>query len=456
MIGHNNPPRLIEYERPYLYRLQENVFFNEARYVYCEASTKAGKTHGCIVWIVEMALLNGFVGWNGWWVAPTTAQAKIAFTRIKNAVPKHFYTVNESERFIQFINGARIWFKSAEKPDNLYGEDVYAIVLDEASRCRHDSFKALRSTLTATRGLMRLIGNVKGKANWFYLMCRKIQRKQTTAEGDGQVVNAKYFRITAYDAVKAGILEADEIEDAKATLTPNDFMELYEAEAADDEDAFIGSSYVEEAAKRFDQIEAYGPLVVGADPSQGKGDPAAFAFRRGFKIMEVTEYPAMDEFAFIGECIRLVEEGYNGIMVARINVDATGFGATIVKALHMKGQKYKNIIKGFHMQQASLYPKEYGNKRAECWGEMKKALTDQQNLTAIPDDEGLAIEITCLHKKTDVAGRLLMEDKKDLKARGYDSPNKGDAASYTYAEPVSFYTEEKINYPLAMTSRVIS
>lgn len=451
-----NPSRVIEYKRPYLYRLQENIFFNEARYVYCEASTKAGKTHGCIVWICEKALLEGFPGWNGWWVAPTTSQARIAMTRIKNAIPKHFYTVNEGEKYIQFINGARIWFKSAEKPDNLYGEDVFAVVLDEASRARHDSFKALRSTVTATRGSMRMIGNVKGKSNWFYLMCRKTQRKQTTAEDDGQIVNAKYFRLTAYDAVEAGVLELAEVEDAKAMLPSNDFGELYLAEAADDEDAFIGSAYVDEAGKRYDETEAFGPLVVGGDPSQGQGDPAAFAFRRGFKIMEVTEHPTMDEFGFIGECVRLVEEGYNGIRVARINVDATGFGATIVKALHKKGERYKTVIKGFHMQQRSLYPQEYGNKRAECWGELKKALTDQENLTAIPDDEGLAIEITCLRKKTDVAGRLLMEDKDDLKARGYDSPNKGDAVSYTYAEPVSFYSEEKINYPPAMKSRVIS
>ena len=135
-----NAPQVIDYERPFLYPKQENIFFNEARYSFCEASTKAGKTHGCIVWIVEKAALEGFPGWNGWWVAPTTAQAKIAMSRIKNSLPRELYRTNESERFIEFPNGARLWFKSAEKPDNLYGEDVYCCVLDEASRARHDSF----------------------------------------------------------------------------------------------------------------------------------------------------------------------------------------------------------------------------------------------------------------------------------------------------------------------------
>jgi hypothetical protein len=164
----------------------------------------------------------------------------------------------------------------------------------------------------------------------------------------------------------------------------------------------------------------------------------------------------MDEFGFIGEVIRLVEEGHDGQKPARINIDATGFGATIVKTLHQKGQKYQDIVRGFHMQQRSTYPQEYANKRAECWGEMKKAVVSQQDLFSLPDDEGLMIEMTCIHKKTDSAGRLLMEDKDDLEKRGYSSPNKADALALCFAEPLTFYTEQKIDYPQGLKSRVIS
>jgi hypothetical protein len=63
---------------------------------------------------------------------------------------------------------AIISFKSGEKPDNLYGEDVWAVVVDEASRTREEAYWALRSTLTATGGPIRIIGNVKGRKNCFY------------------------------------------------------------------------------------------------------------------------------------------------------------------------------------------------------------------------------------------------------------------------------------------------
>jgi hypothetical protein len=48
--------------------------------------------------------------------------------------------------------------KSGEKPDGLYGEDVFAAVIDEASRMREEAWHALRSTLTATRGMRISIG----------------------------------------------------------------------------------------------------------------------------------------------------------------------------------------------------------------------------------------------------------------------------------------------------------
>ena len=92
-------------------------------------------------------------------------QAEIAFRRMKAQVTeKNFFVSNESKLTLITPVGSRIEFKSAEKPDNLYGDDVYAAVFDDASRAREDSWFALRSTLTATQGKCKLIGNVKGNS----------------------------------------------------------------------------------------------------------------------------------------------------------------------------------------------------------------------------------------------------------------------------------------------------
>jgi hypothetical protein len=214
----------IRYNRPALAFYQLDALFNDSRYALIESSTKAGKTSACLVWLIEQCL-QGKIGENYWWVAPVYSQARIAFRRLKAGLPRESYTANESELTLTLINGARIVCKSAEKPDNLFGEDCFACVVDEASRIREEAWHAVRTTLTATRGKARLIGNVRGRRNWFYKLARKAEAGET---------DMSYQKITCFDAIDAGILSEDEIEDARRQLPDNVFRELYLAEASDD------------------------------------------------------------------------------------------------------------------------------------------------------------------------------------------------------------------------------
>jgi len=169
--------------------------------------------------------MAGKAGQNFWWVAPVYPQAEIAYRRMKRGLPLGLIKTHDSDRWIELPNGTRMWFKSAEKPDNLYGEDVYAAVIDEASRCREESWHAVRSTLTATRGPIRVIGNIKGRRNWAYALARKAEAGEP---------NMSYRRITANDAIRAGFIAQDEIDQARADLPEAVFRELYLAEPSED------------------------------------------------------------------------------------------------------------------------------------------------------------------------------------------------------------------------------
>ena len=142
---------LLNYERPFLYPKQLDAIFDDRRYSFIEASTKAGKTSGCIVWITEQAL-HGQEGWNYWWVAPIYEQAKLAFNRICAKIKGNpNYTIyNSSPYTIVTPKGSKIVFRSGDDPDSLYGEDVYAVVIDEGSRMKEAAFHAILSTTTAT------------------------------------------------------------------------------------------------------------------------------------------------------------------------------------------------------------------------------------------------------------------------------------------------------------------
>ncbi len=245
-------PSLV-YERPWLYPEQLDAIFCPERYALVEASTKAGKTAGCMVWLTEQAM-QGQAGYNYWWVAPYLAQSRMVFDRLRLVLPRQVYALNESVPFIRLVNDARIWFKGGDKPDGLYGDDVYAAVIDEASRLKDEAWHAVRSTLTATRGPLRIIGNVKGRKNWFYRMAR-------VAEGGGDA-SMHYGKITAHDAVRAGILAADEIADAQRQLPAAVFRELYEAVPSDDEGNPFGLAAIEACVGPLSELA---PVVWGWD-----------------------------------------------------------------------------------------------------------------------------------------------------------------------------------------------
>jgi hypothetical protein len=218
-------PTNVEFVRPQLYPKQLEAIFSSARYSIVEASTKSGKTVGCMCWLAEQAWL-GKSGYEFWWVAPIYEQARIVFRRLKRGLTTGTFTTNESECSITLANGAVLRFKGADNPDSLYGEDVHAAVIDEATRVKEDAWFAVRSTLTATRGKVRIIGNVKGRRNWAYRLARRAEAGEP---------DMHYARITAYDAIRAGVLDQAEIDDARAQLPEQVFRELYEAEPSDDE-----------------------------------------------------------------------------------------------------------------------------------------------------------------------------------------------------------------------------
>lgn len=167
---------------------------------------------------------------NYWWVAPVYPQAKIAYRRMKRmlvqcGLPRTRWSCHETDLTITINGRGTMWFKSAEKPDNLYGEDVWGVVIDEASRMREEAWHAVQSTVTHTLAPIRLIGNVKGRGNWFYkvgLMAR---------QGEP---GTHYAKLTCWDAVEAGVLSRAEVEARQRSLPPHVFKMLYLAEPMDD------------------------------------------------------------------------------------------------------------------------------------------------------------------------------------------------------------------------------
>lgn len=344
--NHNHPdtpPLEIEYVRPDLYPKQRVALFDcpdingkTARYGICEASTKAGKTTACIAWLAEQAFTLGSLGAgrNFWWIAPVYGQARIAFVRMKRALPRGLYRADNQALTITLCNGpdplspfedgAVIAFKSGEKPDNLYGEDVFAAVLDEASRMRRESWHAVRSTLTATRGACRIIGNVKGRKNWFYDIARVAQ---------AGAADHSYMKLTAYDAVAGGVLDAAEIEDAKSQLPEDVFKELYLAEPGEDEGNPFGYSHIAACEGALSNGTLF---CAGVDLAKRRDWTVIVGLDREGNVVGYDRWQKVPW----GETMARISDAVGHVPCL---IDATGVGDPIVEHL----QRQHNQVEGF-------------------------------------------------------------------------------------------------------------
>jgi len=312
----------ITYKRPWLYPRQKAAIFCDERYSVIEASTKSGKTVGCMVWLTEQAITGG-KNKNYWWIAPIYGQAEIAFRRLKAGLGEGKYVANGSNLTIQLLNGSMIWFKGGDKPDSLYGEDVYAAVIDEATRCKEEVWYAIRTTLTHTRGPIRIIGNVKGRKNWAYRLARKAE---SGTEG------WKYSKVTATDAIAAGILADEEVQQAKQDLPIEVFNELYMAEPSDDQGNPFGITAIYDCVG---ELSTKPPVVWGWDLAKSVDWTWGIALDEDGNVCRSERFQRPWESTL--EAIVNITQGLRSL------VDSTGVGDAIVEFLAKSGSNFEGF-----------------------------------------------------------------------------------------------------------------
>lgn len=345
---------------PALYAKQRAAFFHDARIGVCEASTKAGKSVGALTWLLYQAIEKR-PGAAQLWVAPVYAQAKVMHARLTRwmtrADPTHHsaWDKNDSDLTVRVPGGSVLWFKGGDNPDSIYGSDYAGCVIDEASRCKEEVWYAVRSTLTATGGPVRLIGNVKGRKNWAYQLARRAQSGEP---------NMAYHKLTAWDAVEAGVITADEVEQARRTLPENVYRELYLAEPSDDGGNPFGLAAIRKCV--IPTLSTAEPRCFGVDLAKSQDWTVVIGMDAAGRVCRYDRWQSD-----WGQTIRRVRD-----MVGTIPslIDSTGVGDPIVEEL-----------------QRTMPPGPFDPSTPGCWGSVsgfKFSAPSKQRLM-----EGLASSI---------------------------------------------------------------
>ncbi len=357
----------ITYQRPYLYPNQAAFVDDPSRFTWIEAGTKVGKTQAMVIWLFEQCIFTPGKGKNFWWVSPYFLTSNIAFDRMFQFIPepiRHLFVRNQTHQTITFPgSGHKIWFKSGDKPDTLYGEDVYAAVVDEASRMREAAWHALLSTLTATGGRAKIIGNIKGKKNWFYRGASKARE-----------AGVGYYRLSTKENP---FIDAKIIEQARQELPASVFAELYECVATDDGSNPFGISYIHAQLRPLSGLD---PVCFGIDLAK-KQD---YTVITGLDCNGATCYYEKFQVDWGQTKNRIL-----ALPNKPMRIDSTGVGDPVTEDL----QRFRDNIEGFNYSG--------GNKKQQLMEGL--ALGIQQARVWFPEDYVDELEaFEFLHTRTGV------------------------------------------------------
>jgi hypothetical protein len=215
------------------------------RWAVVVAHRRCGKTVSCINDLIYRALIEDKEHGQYAYVAPYYSQAKnIAWDYLQRYSKPVLAKANQSELWVELVNGAKIKLYGADNPDALRGLYLDGVVLDEYADMRPRMWGEIIRPLLADRlGWAVFIGTPKGH-NAFYDVF-------TNATKD-----PRWFAKTLR-ASQTKLLPDSELEDAQASMSPDQYEQEFECSF---EAAIMGAFYGKEMrvltdAKRIGTVE---------------------------------------------------------------------------------------------------------------------------------------------------------------------------------------------------------
>ena len=169
------------------------------------------------------------------------------------------------------------------------------------------------------------------------------------------------------------------------------------------------------------------PIVMAVDVARYGDDSSVICFKQGRKVYDLIKLKGLDTMQLSGR----VAEEIKVWKPAAVVIDGVGVGAGVVDRLMQLG--YGQLVTELNGGSKPLDPITYFNKRAEMWGLMRDALRVGMD---IPNDRDLLDDLIGPEYGFTAKNQIQLEKKEDMKKRGLDSPDDGDALALTFAQPV--------------------
>ena len=303
---------------PKLHRAQLEVAKDPARFRVLVCGRRWGKTRlGA-----ALALKAGLEGKRVWWVAPTYSISGIAWEQVRAMARPLGASAIESTRTLRLPSGGFVAFKSADNPDNLRGEGLDFLVMDEADFvARRVWEEVLRPALADRKGKALIISTPNVEGGWFHEL---VQR------GQGEDPEVRAWQLPSWTNPH---LDPGEIDAARGTLPAIVFRREFGAEFVSAAGALLRREWVKvgEPPARGD-LEVSVGVDLAISTKDGADWTAAVALGRDRKgelwVLDVARVRA--PFHAVLEFIKAMSAKWNPQVIA---VEQVQYQAAVVTEL---------------------------------------------------------------------------------------------------------------------------
>ncbi len=408
--------------RPHVYQRELVTALLGHRFAVAVTHRRWGKTRLAVQLLVHAALRCPHPRPRCGYVAPRLKQAKQAawmyLTDLARRIPGH--RILEAELAVELPGDRRITLYGGSEGNEEAMRGVYfdGVVIDEyADVAPHALDEIVLPTLADRRGWLLVIGTPRGM-NAFQTLYFDLAPRRGW--------HRALYRV---DETRGGIpwLSEQEIETQRQNARPLAWRQEWLCDfGAASSDALLSIDLVSAACQReyLQRDIDHAPMILGVDVARYGDDRSVLLRRQGLCAFAPQVHEQVDNMRLAG----LVAQEIQRHAVRATFIDA-GRGEGVIDRLRQLGYLVHEVNFG-----GKALEEHYADKRSEMWDAIRKWLEAGGSL---PNDSALKTDLCGPSYSFTAAGKLKLEPKDDLKARGLRSTDLGDALALTFAEPVA-------------------
>ncbi len=394
----------IPFDLPPLHPGQGEVYQSDARYKVVCCGRQWGKTLYGAETCIEVAMAGGAA----WWTAPTYDNAKPGYrllTHLCRQIKKGLPGISErkTDREFHFPGGGFLAMHTLSEPDNLRGDQLDHLVVDEAAFVPsiYAWDHSLEPMLWIRRGNVLFISSPNGR-NWFYELWMMGQPDTLTYDPEWQS-----WRFTSYDNPYGDPAELDKKKKRKAKQV---FDEEYLAKFLDDSSAVFRHVKLASVAQKELPLPDHS-YIIGVDLAK-QNDYTVFSVfdakrRRQVYLRRINGVNYTEQAPMLAALAR----DYNG---ATCVVEENGM-EPFLDMLDRTGVRYTRFYTSNASKEAIV---RQGQVAFEQWGKDD------------PDDADDTLKITLLHPDSDEDS-----DEQANEMRAFEMKKIGESGRFSYRAP---------------------